>query len=311
MTLLYYDPIFMEHETGDHPECAARLTPVIRHLRFVALDTLCKRPAWEPASIEQVQLVHEREYIESVAAFAKRGGGSIDEDTVVSERSYDVSMMAVGAVCDAAKRVTWGEDKTAFCLVRPPGHHALPDHAMGFCLFNNIAIGARIATEELGIQRVLIVDFDIHHGNGTQAVFWEDPSVAYFSMHRSPFFPFTGSADEVGSGAGLGTTMNLPTRFGTPREQQLEAFASALSKFADRFAPELILVSAGFDSHRADPIGNLGLESEDFAAMTRCILGVAHKHADGKMVSVLEGGYNPNALAECVGMHLEELIGRE
>ncbi len=311
MTLLYYDPVFMEHDTGEHPECAARLIPVVRHLNFVALDSLCKRPAWEPASIQRLHLVHDKQYVESVAAFARQGGGNIDDDTVVSERSYDVSLLAAGAVCDAVERVSRGEDKTAFCLVRPPGHHAMPDRAMGFCLFNNIAVGARVATQELGIKRVLIIDFDVHHGNGTQAIFWEDASVGYFSMHRSPFYPFTGSEDEIGTGSGSGTTMNLPVRFGTPREQQLEKFSSSLSEFADRIAPQLVLVSAGFDSHREDPIGNLGLESEDFATMTCDILRVAEKHAGGKVVSVLEGGYNPNVLAECVGVHLEELVGRE
>ncbi|WP_145420557.1 histone deacetylase [Planctomycetes bacterium K23_9] len=311
MTLLYYDPVLMEHNTGDHPECAARLMPVVRHLNFVALDSLCKRPAWQPASMQRVQLVHEKAYIQSVEAFAKQGGGNIDEDTVVSTRSYEVSLLAAGAVCDAVERVLGGEDKTAFCLVRPPGHHAMPDRAMGFCLFNNVAIGAMVATQELGIQRVLIIDFDVHHGNGTQAMFWKNGQIAYYSMHRAPFYPYTGAADETGAEAGLGTTMNVPVTFGTPRAQQLEQFSSSLSEFADRIAPQLILVSAGFDSHRADPVGNLGLETEDFATITRTILKIAEQHTGGKLVSVLEGGYNPNALAECVELHIEELLGRE
>ena len=160
-----------------------------------------------------------RDYVDSIEQFAEHGGGGyIEEDTVVSEKSYEVARMAVGAVCDAVERVVVGEDKTAFCLVRPPGHHAMPDHAMGFCLFNNIAVGARVATQELGVERVLIVDFDVHHGNGTQAMFWEDADVGYFSMHRSPFYPGTGAADEIGAGAGVGTTLNLPVAFGTPRE---------------------------------------------------------------------------------------------
>ncbi len=177
MTLLYYDPVFQEHDTGDHPENGGRILAVVRHLNFVALDTSCKRPGWDAASVERLCYVHSRQYVDSVEQFAAGGGGYIEEDTSVSEKSYEVARMAVGAVCDAVERVVVGEDRTAFCLVRPPGHHAMPDHAMGFCLFNNIAVGARVATREFGLERVLIVDFDVHHGNGTQAMFWEDADV--------------------------------------------------------------------------------------------------------------------------------------
>lgn len=309
MTLLYYDPVFQEHDTGDHPENGGRILPVVRHLNFVALDTCCKRPAWDSASAERLCYVHTREHVDAVQRFAEKGGGYIEEDTAVSEMSYEVARMAAGAVCDAVVRVVGGEDKNAFCLVRPPGHHAMPDHAMGFCLFNNIAVGARVATRELGIERVLIVDFDVHHGNGTQAMFWEDANVGYFSMHRSPFYPGTGAADETGGGAGVGATLNLPIKFGTSRVEQLSVFRRKLSQFADVINPQLVLVSAGFDSHKHDPIGSLGLESEDFRVLTRCLLDVATEHADGRLVSVLEGGYNPEALTECVEIHLEELMG--
>ncbi len=186
MTLFYYDPKFMEHITGKHPENAARILPTIRHLHFLGLDSSCKRPAWTPASIERLEYVHTKAHIRSIELFAKQGGGTIEHDTVLSPLSYDVATLAAGAVCDATVRVIHGEDKNAFCLVRPPGHHAMPDHAMGFCLFNNVAVGARVATREFGIDRVLIVDWDVHHGNGTQAIFWEDPQVGYFSLHRSP-----------------------------------------------------------------------------------------------------------------------------
>lgn len=309
MTLLYYDPVFQEHDTGDHPENGGRILPVVRHLNFVALDTSCKRLAWDAASVERLCYVHTRQYVDSVKEFAAGGGGYIEDDTAVSEKSYEVAKMAVGAVCDAVGRVVAGEDSTAFCLVRPPGHHAMPDHAMGFCLFNNIAVGARVATRELGVERVLIVDFDVHHGNGTQAMFWEDADVGYFSMHRSPFYPGTGAADEIGFGSGVGATLNLPVAFGTPREEQLRLFEREVNDFASRIKPQLVLVSAGFDSHKHDPVGSLGLESEDFRAITRCLIDVANKHANGKLVSVLEGGYNPDALTECVAIHLEELLG--
>ncbi len=308
MTLLYYDPSFREHITGQHPENGGRIEPIIRDPRFVALDSRCNRPNWTPASIDRLCYVHTREYLESLEQYARQGGGQIETDTVVSEKSYQVACIAVGAVCDAVERVVRGEDKTAFCLIRPPGHHAMPNHAMGFCLLNNIAIGARVATEELGVQRVLIVDFDVHHGNGTQAMFWEAADVGYFSMHRSPFYPGTGSADEVGFGAGRGTTLNLPVELGTSRADQLALFAQELHSFANSIDPQIVLVSAGFDSHKEDPVGSLGLESEDFRTLTQCLLEVANRHADGRLVSVLEGGYNPAALTDCVTIHVEELL---
>ncbi len=309
MTLLYYDPVFQEHRTGAHPENGGRILPVVRHLNFVSLDASCGRPRWDPVSVDRLCYVHTRQYIDSIKRFAASGGGQIEADTVVSQKSYEVARMAVGAVCDAVERVIRGEDQTAFCLVRPPGHHAMPDHAMGFCLFNNIAVGASVARRELGLERVLIVDFDVHHGNGTQAMFWEDASVGYLSMHRSPFYPGTGAADEIGVGPGLGTTLNLPVEFGTSRAEQLSRFDRQLKKFAAKMKPQLVLVSAGFDSHKDDPVGSLGLESEDFRTMTRGLLDVADQYASGKLVSVLEGGYNPDALTDCVAIHLEELLG--
>jgi acetoin utilization deacetylase AcuC-like enzyme len=308
--LLYYNPIFLKHETGEHPENAARLLPAVRHLHALSLNMGYGRPDWKPATLERIEGVHTTKHINAIRSFAEAGGGRIEVDTVVGSDSYEVAMMAAGAVCDAVERVHRDESQTAFCLLRPPGHHAMPDHAMGFCLFNNVAVGARLATTELGYERVLIIDWDVHHGNGTQAIFWEDPQVAYFSTHRDPFYPFTGAASETGTGAGLGTTKNLPIRFGTPREKQLDIFEQELMTFSDAFQPQLVLISAGFDAHKLDPIGSLGLEAEDFATMTRIVVAIADKHAAGKIVSVLEGGYNPVALAECIEQHLHELGGR-
>jgi acetoin utilization deacetylase AcuC-like enzyme len=308
MALLYYDFVFAEHDTGDHPESAGRILPAIRHLQFVGLDTACQRPAWDSASLERVSRVHSRQYIEAVESFCNHQGGRIEADTVVSAKSYNVALRAAGAVCDAVTRVVAGEDRRAFCIVRPPGHHALRDAAMGFCLFNNVAIGARQATSELGIDRVLIIDWDVHHGNGTQATFWEDPQVGFLSIHRWPFYPGTGAADETGAGNGVDTTLNLPIAFGTPRVEYLSIFRRELERFARRIRPQLVLVSAGFDSHRADPIGSLGLESEDFAIMTQSVIEVAEAYAQGRLVSVLEGGYNPAAMSECLTIHLEGLL---
>jgi len=205
-------------------------------------------------------------------------------------------------------RVVRGDRQRALCLVRPPGHHALAGNPMGFCLFNNVAAGARVAIDEFELQRVLIVDWDVHHGNGTQATFWEDSQVAFFSAHRYPFYPGTGAADETGAGEGLGTTCNLPIRFGISRKDYVAGVRAQLERFADKIEPQLVFISAGFDSHRADPIGSLGLEREDFAPLTQLVLDIANTHADGRVVSVLEGGYNPSALTECVTIHLRELL---
>ena len=251
--------------------------------------------------------MHTTEHVDNVRGFAAAGGGRIEQDTELCPKSFDVALMAAGAVCDAVERIHRKENKLAFCLVRPPGHHAATDHPAGFCLFNNIAVGARIATRELGYERVLIVDWDVHHGDGTQAIFWEDPKVGYFSTHRDPFYPFTGKKTDVGAGAGKGTTRNVPIEFGTAREKQVEMFEEGLSTFAAAIKPQLVMISAGFDAHKDDPIGSLGLEATDFEAMTRSVVAIANRYADGKIVSVLEGGYNPDALALCIEQHLASL----
>jgi acetoin utilization deacetylase AcuC-like enzyme len=311
MTLLYYDPRFLEHDTGQHPERADRLQQVARHLQRTKLETRCGRPKWEPVTDDELALVHDLDYARGVRELARIGGGRIEMDTVVSPASYDVARLAAGAVCDAVRRVIAGEDRHALCLVRPPGHHALRSEAMGFCLFNSIALGARLAVDRLDLDRVLIVDWDVHHGNGTQDIFYEDPRVGFFSIHRWPFYPGTGEANETGAGDGQGTTLNVPVEFGTSRERYHELFARNLEEIARRVRPQLVLISAGFDSHRDDPIGSLDLETEDFAELTQRVLEVAAEYSQGRIVSVLEGGYNPGILAGCVETHLRELLGRE
>ncbi|HEV3341078.1 MAG TPA: histone deacetylase [Pirellulales bacterium] len=306
--LLYYDPAFLKHETGSHPERPLRLTKVMDQLEHAALAARCTRPVWQPVSMERLARVHDLHYAEMVAEFAQRGGGQIESDTLVSPASYDVALLAAGAVCDAVQRVVGGEDRHALCLVRPPGHHALQAEVMGFCLFNNVAIGARTALSELGVDRVLVVDWDVHHGNGTQDAFWRDEQVGFYSIHRWPFYPGTGREGETGGGPGLGATTNVPVEFGTSRGDYLDRFRGSLEEFASRIKPQLVLISAGFDSHRTDPVGSLGLETDDFETLTRIVLDVADAFADGKVVSVLEGGYNPQALAESVELHLTELL---
>jgi acetoin utilization deacetylase AcuC-like enzyme len=309
VTYLYYDPLFLEHDTGKHPENAVRLQQTWRQLERSGLADRCQRPHWEQASPAELASVHGPAYLAEVAAFAASGGGRIEEDTVCGPRSWEVARHAAGAVCDAVRRVIApGADRRALCLVRPPGHHALGDSAMGFCLLNNVAIGARLAVEQLGLERVLVVDWDVHHGNGTQAVFWDDPRVGFLSIHRWPFYPGTGRAEETGSGAALGTKLNLPVEMGTPRREYLDRFRRGLVHLAARMKPQLILVSAGFDSHRDDPIGSLGLEVDDFIDLTAAVVAAAQEHAGGRLVSVLEGGYNPSRLAACVEQHLLGLL---
>ncbi|MEX2317750.1 MAG: histone deacetylase [Pirellulales bacterium] len=311
MTLFYYDPRFLDHATGRHPERPERLKKVMTRLDQIGLANQCLRPTWSPASRVRLERVHAPQHIDLVSEVARRGGGMLDPDTVVSPASAEVASLAAGAACDAVDRVLAGEDQTALCIVRPPGHHALSNHAMGFCLFNSIAVAARVATDEHSLDRLVIVDWDVHHGNATQDTFYSDGRVGFFSAHRWPFYPGTGSADETGSGDGLGATRNLPLAFGTPRGEYKARFIADLEAFAERIRPQLVLVSAGFDAHRADPVGSLGLEVEDFADLTRAVLDVAAVQAGGRVVSVLEGGYNPPVLAECVETHLRGLMRME
>ncbi|HMO12598.1 MAG TPA: histone deacetylase [Pirellulaceae bacterium] len=308
MTLLYFDNDFLKHDTGNHCENRTRLTAIIERLESLGLLEQCERPSWKALSRQQVQTVHTPQHVEHIASVCNAGGGSLDADTIVSDQSFDVACLAAGAVVDAVERVVRGEQRTALCLVRPPGHHALADSAMGFCLFNNVALGARFAVDQLGLSRVLIVDWDVHHGNGTQAIFWRDYNVAFFSLHRFPFYPGTGLANDVGEGEGTGTIFNLPIQFGTPADMQLQMFEEKLNEFAAEIQPQLILISAGFDSHRDDPIGSLGWDSADFSKATALVTEVARVYASGRVVSVLEGGYNTQALAESVGLHLASLL---
>jgi acetoin utilization deacetylase AcuC-like enzyme len=309
LTLLYTDPRFLDHDTRrGHPERPERLHQITAHLEATGLAQRCTLPTWSPATHEQLERVHEPGHILAMANLAARGGGRPEPDTVVSPASYDVALLAAGAATDAVARVIRGEDRTAVCLVRPPGHHALPERPMGFCLFNNIAVAARAAIAEHGLDRVLIVDWDVHHGNGTQDMFYADGQIGFFSSHRWPFYPGTGAADETGTGDGLGATRNLPIEFGTPRTQIRDRFRRELEDLAAKLRPQLVLVSAGFDTHREDPIGSLGLEVEDFVALTECVCNVADVHAAGRIVSLLEGGYNPQRLAECVEAHLGGLL---
>jgi acetoin utilization deacetylase AcuC-like enzyme len=307
--LIYTDGLFLEHHTGrDHPERPERLSHTIKHLESTRLIERCERGKWTPLGVEALAGVHTGELVGRIREFVERGGGRIEVDTVVSARSYEVAAAAAGAAVAAADAVITGSHRRALCLVRPPGHHATRDACMGFCLFNNIALAAHHAMVKHRLERILIVDWDVHHGNGTQDIFYADPRVMFFSIHRYPYYPGTGAANETGSGPGVGFTRNEPVAFGTPREVFRARFAKALRESADKIRPQLVLISAGFDAHARDPIGSLGLEVEDFVTLTDDVIGIAREFCGGKIVSVLEGGYNIDMLAECVAAHLERLL---
>lgn len=308
MTLLYMDDKFLLHDTGRHPECAARLQAVHTKLQSSGLLSEVTQVPIRRSTDDDVLRVHTASHISAITNLADEGGGRIEADTVVSADSADVAWLAAGTGVDAVQRVIHGDDRQALCLVRPPGHHAVSSAPMGFCLLSNIAIAARTAIERFGLDRVLIVDWDVHHGNGTQDIFYDDQAVTFFSAHRYPFYPGSGRRSETGRGAGLGTTFNLPLEFGVSRRDYLTAFENSLTKAADQCQPDLVLVSAGFDAHAADPIGSLGLETEDFERLTELVQQVAATHANGRLVSMLEGGYNADRLADCVELHLQTLL---
>lgn len=305
--LLYSDPCYLDHQTGDHPESPERLRHLTTHLAHRPVLANFTPAAVRPATRDELARVHRPEHIDFIRDACRDMPGHIEADTVVSQKSYEVALKAAGAAVAAVDAVLSGQAQRAMCLIRPPGHHALPHAPMGFCLFNNVAVAAAHARAQHDLNRVLIVDFDVHHGNGTQDIFYENGHVYFVSMHRSPFYPGTGAAHETGRGDGLGTIFNLPLRLGTTRKDVRTQFETLVERAANRCQPELILISAGFDAHAADPVGSLGLDTEDFEPLTRSIVEAANQHCGGKIVSLLEGGYNVEKLAESVECHLEAL----
>ncbi len=309
-TGIIYSEKFLEHRPPDfHPERPGRLQAIVGHLRAVGLWDRLDHLRFGPATTEPVCAVHDPAHVEVVRRACEKGAGYLDPDTYVVPESFEVALLAAGGAMAAVDAVLAGEVDNAFCLLRPPGHHALRDRAMGFCLFNNIAITARHAQRAHGVERILIVDFDVHHGNGTQAAFWEDDCVFYVSLHQWPHFPGTGRRDEVGSGPGTGFTRNFPFPAGAPEEAWLEVFSRDLPAIADDFRPDLVLVSAGFDAHRDDPLAHQNLTTAGYAAIGASLAGIASRHCRGRAVVVLEGGYHPRALAEGVEAVVLALLG--
>jgi acetoin utilization deacetylase AcuC-like enzyme len=305
---LFTDARMMEHRVPfGHPERPERLQAVMRHLERCGFFCTCPTGFVREATIEELSRIHDAAYLRRVAELESEGGGMLDADTWLHPGSHLAARLAAGAAIEAVAFVLGGDNRRAFCLVRPPGHHARPSTGMGFCIYDNIAVCAAAALARYDLTRLLVVDFDVHHGNGTQEVFYNSPSVGFLSIHRYPFYPGTGARDETGTGPGLGNVMNIPLPHGTPRPEYHAAFRIGLEKIANRIRPELVLISAGFDAHAQDPIGDLGLEIDDFEVLTREIVSVAETHAHGRIVSVLEGGYNVPILAGSVAAHLQAL----
>ena len=316
-TALVMHPDCARHDTGwGHPEHQGRLPAVVNAIYkdTPALLHVVRQVEAEPATVDALLRVHTEAHVERVRAAveeAARTGKQValDADTIVSDASWDAALAAAGCAVTATSLVLRGETETAFAVSRPPGHHATPDQAMGFCLFNNVAVAARWAQAERGVERVLIIDWDVHHGNGTQDIFYEDPSVYFLSLHMSPHWPGTGGAGARGRGAGEGTTRNVPLAPGTSAEAYHHAFDDALGETLGEFAPELVLISAGFDCLAGDPLGGLELEPEDLYAITRRIIERTQATADGRVVAVLEGGYVPSRLGTGVVQVLRALGG--
>lgn len=304
-----YDPLYLEHDWPGHPENAGRLKAIVQRLEMEGmLGRLVHIPA-RAATEKQVTRVHSQLYLDSLSRIAHQGGGYLDPDTYVVPASWEAARLAAGGLIALTEAVLDGRVENGFALVRPPGHHASPNRGMGFCLINNVAIAARAALEEKGLKRVLIVDFDVHHGNGTQAVFRDEAGVCYFSTHLYPFYPGTGRWQERGRGAGEGTVINvpLPTRVGDKGYGRI--FAQVLTPLARHYRPELILVSAGYDGHWRDPLALMGLSVSGFDLITRALKELAEELCRGHLVFTLEGGYDHQVLAQSVLTTFALLLG--
>jgi len=309
-TAFAYNRLCLEHRSkATYPESPGRLEAILKRMETAGFLAQLLSISPRPDAAEWLTAVHSAEYVKRASSACHGGAQYLDcADMPICAASYRAAVGAVGTVLSAVDAVAEGKVRNAFCAVRPPGHHALKDGARGFCMFNNVAIAARYAQKAHGLSRVLIVDWDVHHGNGTQEAFYHDPTVLYLSVHREGIYPGTGSRAERGEGAGLGYTINIPMQAGAGDADYLKALREELLPAAESFRPDLVLISAGFDAHQADPLGGMKVTTEGFAQMTRLVKSVAETHCQGRLVSVLEGGYNVKSLAECVEAHVRVLM---
>lgn len=305
LTLCLTHPVCLQHQGPlEHPERPERLAAVLKLLDHQFFDEMGREEA-PMGQREHVLLAHSEDHLRLIEGTSPEDTMEmIDADTFMVPASFEAAMRGVGAATRAVDAVIGREVDNAFCAVRPPGHHAESDRAMGFCLFNSIAIAAHYAREAYGLDRVAVVDFDVHHGNGTQNIFWSDPDLYYGSTHQMPLFPGSGELSETGEG----NIFNAPLRAGDGKEQFREAFESRILPSLDAFEPDLVLISAGFDAHQADPLGSITLKEEDFAWATLKLMEIADRHADNRVISMMEGGYDIPALASSVGVHIQALM---
>jgi acetoin utilization deacetylase AcuC-like enzyme len=308
-TAYVYDPIYLEHNRPSHPENARRLERILETLEEQGILTRVRLLEPRAATEDELLRVHTQRHIAHVKHVAERGGGHMDMDTYVSPRSFEAALMAAGGVIRAVEGVLSGEIANTFALVRPPGHHATAGRAMGFCLFNNIAIGARAALADDRVERVLIADFDVHHGNGTQDIFVDDPSVFYISTHQYPYYPGTGAMREMGRGAGAGTVLNVPLSISIGDQGYAQVFSELVWPLTRRFDPDLVLVSAGYDGHWNDPLAHMNLSLTGYARIQRELVRMADELCKGRIVFALEGGYELDALAYGVSNAFYALLG--
>ena len=310
-TGLLLDDVYRGHDTGaGHPECAARCVAVMELLHKRGITDEAITLEQRPAEADEILYCHTKDYFETARRDVGSGAHELSTgDTQVSPKSFDVALRAVGGVLNAVDAVMTGKVANAFCVVRPPGHHARPAQGMGFCLFNNIAIGARHAQKKHGAQKVMIVDWDVHHGNGTQDIFYQDGSVLFFSTHQSPWYPYTGHAEETGDGKGRGCIINSPLAAGSGIKEIAAAFLDRLIPAAQKFKPDLVMISAGFDSRKDDPLGKFTLADDDFITLTKLLMKFAEENCGRRIVSVMEGGYNLAGLASASAAHVRTLMG--
>lgn len=307
-TAVYRSPYFAAHDNPSHPENQRRLAAIDRRLFSDPGQERWPELSFGEAPLAVLEAVHNAWYVERLDRLATGGGAMLDHDTYITPSSYEVALLAAGAAVTAADNAVSGLAPRGFALVRPPGHHATPEKGMGFCLFNNVAAAAISALNQ-GLERVAIVDWDVHHGNGTQDVFYEDNRVLFCSVHQYPFYPGTGGRDECGEGKGTGLTINAPLLAGQGNEQYLEVFDQLFMPALNAFEPEMVLISAGYDAHVADPLGGMRLTEEGFAVLTARLADLADRTAEGRVVAVLEGGYDPPALARSIESTLLALDG--